>query len=118
MGGGQPSSSRYSGRRRLFYFRFEAKKMFFFALFANMRNTSKSENNESEMKRTVRHVTGTGSGLLEEIPRSGVQISASTKRATIGVRAPYATRCKLRYESNQVWMNTTFISQGPQSSGI
>jgi hypothetical protein len=30
-------------------------------------------------------VTGTGSGLLEEIPRSVVQISASTKRATIGV---------------------------------
>ena len=57
-------------------------------------------------------------GLLEEIPRSGVQISASTKRATIGVRAPYATRRKLRYEANQVWMNTTFISQGPQSSGI
>ncbi len=27
---------------------------------------------------TVRHVTGTGSGLLEEIPRSGVQISALT----------------------------------------
>ncbi len=50
----------------------------------------------------VRHVTGTGSGLLEEIPRSGIQISASTKRATIGVRAPYATRRKLRYEANQV----------------
>ena len=57
-------------------------------------------------------------GLLEEIPRSGIQISATTKRATIGVRAPYATRRKLRYEANQVWMNTTFISQGPQSSGI
>ncbi len=28
----------------------------------------------------VRHMTGTGSGLLEEIPRSGIQISASTKR--------------------------------------
>ncbi len=40
----------------------------------------------------VRHVTGTGSGLLEEIPRSGVQMSASIKRATIGVRAPYTTR--------------------------
>jgi hypothetical protein len=35
----------------------------------------------------------------------------------LGVRAPYATRRKLRYEANQVWMNTTFISQGPQSSG-
>ncbi len=66
----------------------------------------------------VWHVTGTGSGLLEEIPRSGIQISASTKRATIGVRAPYATRRKLRYEANQVWMSTTFISQGPQSWGI
>jgi hypothetical protein len=32
--------------------------------------------------------------------------------------AVYATRRKLRYEANQVWMNTTFISQGPQSSGI
>jgi hypothetical protein len=31
-----------------------AKKMFFFALFACKRNTSKSENNESEMKRTKR----------------------------------------------------------------
>ncbi len=66
----------------------------------------------------VWQVTGTGSGLLEEIPRSGIQISASTKKATIGVRAPNATRPKLRYEANQVWMNTTFISQGPQSSGI
>ena len=65
----------------------------------------------------VRHVTGTGLGLLEEIPRSGVKISTSTKRATIGVRAPYATRRNLRYEANQVWMNTTFISQGPQSCG-
>ena len=36
----------------------------------------------------------------------------------LGVHAPYATRRKLRYEANQVWMNTTFISQGPQSSGI
>jgi len=36
----------------------------------------------------------------------------------LGVRAPYDTRRKLRYEANQVWMNTTFISQGPQSSGI
>ena len=66
----------------------------------------------------VRHVTGTGSGLLGEIPRVVVQISALTKRATIGVRAPYATRRKLWYEANQVWMNTTFILQGPQSLGI
>ncbi len=35
----------------------------------------------------------------------------------LGVRAPYATRRKLRYEANQVWMNTTFISQGRQSWG-
>ncbi len=35
----------------------------------------------------------------------------------LGVRAPYVTRRKLRYEANQVWMNTTFISQGPQSWG-
>jgi hypothetical protein len=28
--------------------------------------------------KTVRHVTGTGLGLLEEIPRSGVQMSALT----------------------------------------
>ncbi len=34
----------------------------------------------------------------------------------LSVRAPYATRRKLRYEANQVWMNTTFISQGQQSS--
>ncbi len=55
---------------------------------------------------------------LGGIPRVVVQISALTKRATVGVRAPYATRRKLRFEANQVWMNTTFISQGPQSSGI
>jgi hypothetical protein len=67
---------------------------------------------------SVRHVTGTGSGLLGEIPRVVVQMSALTKRATIGVRAPYATRRKLWYEANQAWMNTAFISQGPQSSGI
>jgi hypothetical protein len=35
----------------------------------------------------------------------------------LGIRAPYATRRKLRYEANQVCMNTTFISQGPQSWG-
>jgi hypothetical protein len=32
----------------------------------------------------------------------------------LGVRAPYATR---RNEANQVWMNTTYILQSPQSSG-
>ncbi len=65
-----------------------------------------------------RMLTGTGSGLLGGIPRVVVQISALTKRATVGVRAPYATKRKLQYEANQVCMNTTFISQGPQSSGI
>ncbi len=35
----------------------------------------------------------------------------------LGVRAPYAARRKRRYEANQVWMNTTFISQGLQSWG-
>ena len=35
----------------------------------------------------------------------------------LGIRAPYGTWRKLRYEANQVWMNTTFISQGPQSWG-
>jgi len=35
----------------------------------------------------------------------------------LGVRAPYAARRKRRYEANQVWMNTTFILQGPQSWG-
>jgi len=36
-------------------------------------------------------------------PQSGCSdICSSTKRATIGVRAPYATRSKLRYEANQV----------------
>ncbi len=42
---------------------------------------------------SVRLVTGTGSGLLGGIPRVVVQISALIlKRATVGVRAPYATR--------------------------
>ncbi len=30
---------------------------------------------------------------------------------------PYATRRKRRYEANQVWLNTTFVSQGSQSWG-
>jgi hypothetical protein len=62
--------------------------------------------------------TVTRIGLLEEIPRNGVQIPCLYLMGHLGVRAPYATRCILRYEANQVWMNTTFISQGPQSSGI
>ncbi len=47
--------------------------------------------------------------MLEEIPRSGSD--------SLGIRAPYVTRRKRRYEANQVWMNTTFFSQGPQSWG-
>ena len=69
----------------------------------------------------IRHVTGTGSGLLEEIPPEvAVQISALTKRATVGVRAPYATRRKLRYEANQVWMNTKkkYINLKPRLQNI
>ncbi len=58
--------------------------------------------------------TQTRIGLLEEIPRSGSD-SLPLLLGHLGVRAPYATRRKLRYEANQVWMNTTFISQGPQS---
>ncbi len=54
--------------------------------------------------------------MLEEIPRSGAD-SLPLWLGHLGVRAPYATRRKHRYEANQVWMNTTFISQGPQSWG-
>jgi hypothetical protein len=60
--------------------------------------------------------TQTRIGLLEEIPRSGSD-SLPLLLGHLGVRAPYATRRKRRYEANQVWMNTTFISQGPQSWG-
>ena len=51
-------------------------------------------------------------GVLEETPRSW---TGSCR--WLGIRAPYATRRKLRYEANQVWLNTTFISQGSQSWG-
>ncbi len=54
--------------------------------------------------------------MLEEIPRSGSD-SLPLWLGHLGVRAPYATRRKLRCEANQVWMNTTFISQGLQSWG-
>ncbi len=54
-------------------------------------------------------------GMLEEIPRSGTDSYRWLSR--LGVRAPYATRRKRRYEANQVWLNTTFISQGSQSWG-
>ncbi len=54
--------------------------------------------------------------MLEEIPRSGSD-SLPLWLGHLGVRAPYATRRKRRYEANQVWTNTTFISQSPQSWG-
>ncbi len=55
-------------------------------------------------------------GMLEEIPRSGTD-SYRWLISHLGVCAPYATRHKRRYEANQVWLNTTFISQGSQSWG-
>jgi hypothetical protein len=60
--------------------------------------------------------TQTRIGLLEEIPRSGSD-SLPLLLGHLGIRAPYATRRKRRCEANQVWMNRTFISQGPQSWG-
>ncbi len=54
-------------------------------------------------------------GMLEEIPRSGTD--SYRWLSHLGVRAPYATRRKRRYEANQGWLNTTFISQGLQSWG-
>ncbi len=66
--------------------------------------------------RIVRHVTGTGSGLLGGIPRVVVQISALTLKGPLQVYPPLCDQAKLRYEVSQVWMIATFISQGPQSS--
>jgi hypothetical protein len=54
-------------------------------------------------------------GMLDEIPRSGTD--SYRWLSHLGVRAPYATRRKCRYEANQVWLNTTFILQGSQSWG-
>ncbi len=54
-------------------------------------------------------------GVLEETPRSWSD--SCSWLSHLGVRAPYATRRKRRYEVNQVWLNTTFISQGSQSQG-
>ncbi len=54
-------------------------------------------------------------GMLEEIPRSWVD--SYRWLSHLGVRAPYATRRQRRYEANQVWLNTTFFSQGSQSWG-
>ncbi len=54
-------------------------------------------------------------GALEETPRSWTD--SCRWLSHLGVCAPYATRRKRRYEANQVWLNTTFISQGSQSWG-
>jgi hypothetical protein len=54
-------------------------------------------------------------GALEETP--GSWTDSCRWLSHLGVCAPYATRLKRRYEANQVWLNTTFISQGSQSWG-
>ncbi len=63
-------------------------------------------------------------GMLEEIPRSGIWflllIKPLRRMRTLYIYIYiyiYAARRKRKYEANQVWMNTTFISQGPQSWG-
>jgi hypothetical protein len=53
----------------------------------------------------VRHVTGTGSGLLggiRGIPRVVVQMSALTLKGPLKVYAPLCDQAKLRYEASQV----------------
>jgi hypothetical protein len=68
------------------------------------------------MRVEIGRLFGTGLGqdqdYLGESPEWLFRYLLLLKRATVGVRAPYATRL------NQVWMNTTFISQGHQSSGL
>jgi hypothetical protein len=59
--------------------------------------------------------TQTRMGCLRKSPE--VEFDSYRWLSHLGVRAPYAARRKRRYEANQVWMNTTFISQGPQSWG-
>ncbi len=69
-------------------------------------------------RRLQRWVFGTDldwNGVLEETPRSWTD--SCRWLSHIGVRAPCATRRKRRNEANQVWLNTTFISQGSQSWG-
>jgi hypothetical protein len=48
--------AKISEKKAFFLFALKRKKWFFFALFACKRNTSKSENNESETKRTKRKI--------------------------------------------------------------
>ncbi len=59
--------------------------------------------------------TQTRMGCLRKPPE--VEFDSYRWLSHLGVRAPYAVWRKRRYEANQVWMNTTFISQGPQSWG-
>ncbi len=54
-------------------------------------------------------------GVLEGTPRSWTD--SYSWLSHLGVRAPCATLRKRRYEANQVWLNTIFISQGSQSRG-
>ncbi len=78
----------------------------------------KSHNECICIQRTISTVFSTDSdqnGMLEEIPRSGTD--SYHWLSHLGVRAPYATQRKRRYEAHQVWLNTTFISQGSQSWG-
>ncbi len=70
------------------------------------------------MKCTEWYLFGTDpdwNGALEETPRSWTDSCRWLSR--LGVCAPYATQRKHRHEANQVWLNTTFISQGSQSWG-
>ncbi len=59
--------------------------------------------------------TQTRMGCLRKSPE--VEFDSYRWLSHLGVRAPYAARRKRRYKANQVWMNTTFILQGPQSWG-
>jgi hypothetical protein len=75
----------------------------------------------ANLPRGVNHTGGcsaqtqTRMGCLRKSPE--VEFDSYRWLSHLGVRAPYAARRKRRYEANQVWMNTTFILQGPQSWG-
>jgi hypothetical protein len=56
------------------------------------KNLAKAGGLTAITKTTVRHVTGTGTGLLEENPQSGCTEIRAFQRATIGVLPTYATR--------------------------
>jgi len=51
-------------------------------------------------------------------PQSGCSDICSYLKGHYRCTRTLCYQAKLRYEANQVWMNTTFISQGPQSSGL